>query len=113
IARELQIFLQHLVSVAANPQLLPTAVVSLSLVVAATAHPMGLARAAATSASVIVILFHVSVISSSTVIEMAGQAACRRPCASCNILKRRVPLLWRWTQSMCGGAVLGLASLCD
>jgi hypothetical protein len=59
----------------------------------AATHPMGLARAPTARASVIIILFHVSVTSSSIVIEMAGQAACRRPCAFCNISKRQLPLL--------------------
>ena len=58
IARELQILFQDLVGIAADPQLLPTAVVSLTLVLSA-AHPVGLARTAPAGASVIVILFHV------------------------------------------------------
>jgi hypothetical protein len=92
IARELQILLQNLIGVAADPQLLSAAFVAWRLVLAAT-HPVGLARAAATSASIIVVLFHMSVISSSIVIEMAGQAACRRPRAICNISKRQLPFL--------------------
>jgi hypothetical protein len=59
IARELQIFLQDLVGIAANPQLLPPALVSLTLVVAAATHPVGLARTTSACASVIVVLFHV------------------------------------------------------
>jgi hypothetical protein len=60
IACELQILFQDLVGIAANPQLLPPALVSLTLVVAATAHPVGLARTAPAGASVVVvILFHV------------------------------------------------------
>jgi hypothetical protein len=60
IACELQIFFQDLVGIAANPQLLPPTLVSLTLVVAAATHPVGLARTAPAGASVIVvILFHV------------------------------------------------------
>ena len=59
VARELQILFQDLIGIAADPQLLPTAVVSLTLVLSA-AHPVGLARTASASASVIiVVLFHV------------------------------------------------------
>jgi len=114
VARELQVFFEDLVGIAANPQLLP-ALVSLILVMAtAAAHPVGLARAPAARASVIVILFHVSVTSSSIVIEMAGQAACRRPCAFCNILKRLAAAPLGAGRSQCAEALfLGLASLCD
>ena len=60
IARELQIFFQDLVGIAADPQLLPPALVSLTLVVAAATHSVGLARTASAGASVvIVVLFHV------------------------------------------------------
>ena len=80
----------------------------------AAAHPVGLARTTSASASVIVILFHV---------ERHFVVDCDRDGRSSRmfgVLARfaisrsgSLPLLWRWTQSMCGGAVLGLASLCD
>jgi len=115
IACELQIFFQDLVGIAANPQLLPPALVSLTLVVAAATHSVWLARTASASASIIVIvLFHVErhfavdcdrdgrssrMSASLRVLQYPGATRCRSP--------------RRWTQSMCGGAVLGLASLCD
>jgi len=60
VARELKILFEDLVGIAADPQLLPPAVVPLTLVLAATTHPVGLARTAPAGASVVVvILFHV------------------------------------------------------
>jgi hypothetical protein len=60
VARELKILFEDLVGIAADPQLLPPAVVPLTLVWTTTTHSVGLARTAPAGASVvIVILFHV------------------------------------------------------
>jgi hypothetical protein len=78
IAGELEIFLQNLIGVATNARLVAATFVALSLVVAAaaTTHAVRFARTTPTRASIIIVLLHLNVTSSSTVIEMAGQAAC-------------------------------------
>src|SRR5262249_20294294 len=113
VTRELKVFFQHLIGVAANAQLLPTAFKTLNLVLAAT-HPVRLARAAATCASVVVVLFHKSVISSSTVIEIGSSSRMSASVRNLQISRSSCcRSSRRWTQSMCGGAVIGLASLSD
>jgi hypothetical protein len=78
IAGELEIFFQNLIGVAANACLVAATFVALPLVVtaAATTHAVRFARTTPTRASIIIVLLHLNVTSSSTVIEMAGQAAC-------------------------------------
>ncbi len=90
IARQLQILFQHLVGIAADPQLRPAAVVPLTLVVAPPPPiPWGLRGPRPRERRLLLFFcFMLSVTSPSTVIEMAGQAACPRPCAFCNILER-------------------------
>jgi hypothetical protein len=57
IARELEVFFQNLIGIAANPRLVPTALVTLPFVLAAT-HAVRLARTTPTRASILVILLH-------------------------------------------------------
>ena len=59
VAGELQVFLQDLVGIAANPRLMPPAVVTLPLMLAAAAaHAVRFAGATPTRASILVILLH-------------------------------------------------------
>lgn len=59
VAGELQVFLQDLVGIAANPRLVPPAVVTLPLMLAAAAaHAVRFAGATPTRASILVILLH-------------------------------------------------------
>jgi len=82
VARELQVLVEHLIGVAPNPQFLPSAVEALAFIVAA-AHSMRFARSPTASAAVVIILFHLNVTSSSTMVErfLANRAACHRPSA--------------------------------
>jgi hypothetical protein len=82
VARELQVLVEHLIGVAPNPQFLPSAIEALAFIVAA-AHSMRFARSPTASAAVVIILFHLNVTSSSTMVErfLANRAACHRPSA--------------------------------
>jgi hypothetical protein len=106
VTRELQILLQDLVGVATDPGLVATAIETLSLVMA-PAHAVRFARATPTRASIVVVLLHMNVTSSSTVVEMAVQAARSSSRRIQQIAERTKAVIIGARRSLCAEALFG------